>query len=392
MTTAVIRVYSLVSLVVMNGVPFSDQLPVRQKEGDPRLIPTAEDSLASPDVVPDTPDPLENIGVEPNQGFLIEGDIRVWHRPPTQEHTETGTNSPDSYASYPQETNSHMTRNSVVAEETWLERVIPYVIDPTFSVTEKQIIFDAINEIMAAVNNCTVFVEREKQEDFLYITGQQLGCWSDVGKIGGNQTVSISRASECVTKGIIMHELLHSLGFWHEHNRPDRDNYIQILRHNIRIDHIGDFDINKNGKMLVEYDYYSIMHYKTNQFSKDHFSLDTIRILKPGIDESQVGQRNYLSDKDKERIVRLYQCRKFVRSGNSTQSSESLGHQEIQQLSLPNSPKINENELNLQNGTQTVVNNEAALEKLPSTVTVNPNKPEIVSKSNFTETAEVGRK
>lgn len=41
--------------------------------------------------------------------------------------------------------------------------------------TERQIILDAINEIMVAVNNCTVFVEREKQEDFLFITGQGNG-------------------------------------------------------------------------------------------------------------------------------------------------------------------------------------------------------------------------
>jgi hypothetical protein len=59
-------------------------------------------------------------------------------------------------------------------------------------------------------------------------------CSSDIGKKGGNQSVSISRASECVSKGIIMHELLHALGLWHEHTRTDRDNYIEIIYHNVR--------------------------------------------------------------------------------------------------------------------------------------------------------------
>ena len=58
-------------------------------------------------------------------------------------------------------------------------------------------------------------------------------CWSDVGRQGGNQTVSISSAYDCVTKGIIMHELMHALGFWHEHNRVDRDSHVSVVTPNI---------------------------------------------------------------------------------------------------------------------------------------------------------------
>lgn len=48
----------------------------------------------------------------------------------------------------------------------------------------------------------------------------------------GSQTINLQRG-DCTYKGTVVHELMHALGFYHEQNRPDRDQYVRINYHNI---------------------------------------------------------------------------------------------------------------------------------------------------------------
>ena len=44
----------------------------------------------------------------------------------------------------------------------------------------------------------------------------------------------VSLGAGCVQHGVVLHELLHTLGLWHEQSRLDRDQYVRILWENIR--------------------------------------------------------------------------------------------------------------------------------------------------------------
>ncbi|OWF46035.1 Zinc metalloproteinase nas-33 [Mizuhopecten yessoensis] len=68
----------------------------------------------------------------------------------------------------------------------------------------------------------------------------------------------------CRTSIVFSHEILHAIGLFHEHARPDRDKYVEILLQNavntslINFNRISSRAINTRG---VDYDYLSIMHY-----------------------------------------------------------------------------------------------------------------------------------
>lgn len=62
--------------------------------------------------------------------------------------------------------------------------------------------------------------------------------------------------------GVIEHEIGHVLGMFHEHQRPDRNDYITVHRGNIQLMRLENFVLLIPTVVLgVPYDYSSVMHY-----------------------------------------------------------------------------------------------------------------------------------
>ena len=85
--------------------------------------------------------------------------------------------------------------------------------------------------------SCIQFVPRTTEEDYVRIVNSN-GCFSAIGRSKGSQDLSLQR-NRCVSVETVIHEFMHALGFEHEHNRPDRDDYILLNKDNmIGISHI----------------------------------------------------------------------------------------------------------------------------------------------------------
>ncbi|CAL1277135.1 unnamed protein product [Larinioides sclopetarius] len=199
-------------------------------------------------------------------------------------------------------------RNAIIDKRMiWPGGIVPYTIDPALSTYGSQFLGAFY---LYRKDTCIRFVERTNETDYIRIFKGQ-GCYSYVGKIGGAQPVSIGQG--CNYMGTVLHELGHAIGFFHEQNRFDRDEWLTIYWDNIKEGMETEFAKLplKLHQMLTDFDYDSVMLYGEYAFSKEYGKLKTMSPKKSNKPLKEVGWKQ-LSKADITRIKKLYDCEDYV--------------------------------------------------------------------------------
>jgi len=187
----------------------------------------------------------------------------------------------------------------------WPNKTVPYEFAPGFNAAAKAAVTAAIADYQKY--SCVRYVPRTNEKDYVqYIVDD--GCYSYVGRSGGKQPISIGHG--CEYKGIAIHEMLHTVGFFHEQSRTDRDDHITIDFDSVEAGMNLQFQkITKDEEITygTSYDYESVMHYGRKAFSKN--GKDTITPKDPN---AKIGQRQGFSETDLEKLNKHYDCTEFL--------------------------------------------------------------------------------
>ncbi|KAH8267481.1 hypothetical protein KR018_007248 [Drosophila ironensis] len=208
----------------------------------------------------------------------------------------------------------NMLRNGINTEiYLWPNRTVLYVIDEEqFGPLHREEIEKGIDFIQNI--SCIKFqpARAEERNTALHIVSTLKGC--SIIHVGFRSSMNVINLEAydigkgCFRMGSILHELLHALGFEHQHVAHNRDEYVQIEWDNIKNAYkINFFNNDKTSKYTSfgeQYDYDSVMHYVPNAFTKN--GKPTIVPLKDG--GFQMGQRITMSEIDIRKLNKMYKC------------------------------------------------------------------------------------
>jgi hypothetical protein len=143
----------------------------------------------------------------------------------------------------------------------WPGGTVYYDFDASVTAAQMAIAIDAMAEWTAAAN--VVFQPRTNEPNYVRFVSGSVNT-SYVGMIGGQQAITIVSWDYPF---IVCHEICHALGFYHEHQRPDRDTYVTINWPNIQSGYAFAFSLLAGASTYTTYDFDSVMHYSQCAFS-----------------------------------------------------------------------------------------------------------------------------
>ncbi|HNO79876.1 MAG TPA: M12 family metallopeptidase [Phycisphaerae bacterium] len=200
------------------------------------------------------------------------------------------------------------------ANNLWPNNTVYYAFHANTSPSQQADALAAM-ALIEGVSSMT-FIARTTEPDYVVFTDAG-GNNSFIGRIGGPQTININAWN---IHFVIVHEIMHAMGIYHEQSRPDRNTYVQINSGNICQNCCSggpcdnNFAIEPGASMVGPYDFDSVMHYGQCLFSScsdcssNPASCRTITVLPPFDTtwQNAIGQTDHFSAGDIETIQTMY--------------------------------------------------------------------------------------
>ncbi|KAI3416559.1 hypothetical protein GPALN_006099 [Globodera pallida] len=179
---------------------------------------------------------------------------------------------------------------------------IKFVLDNSFGASAQSTVRAAIREIQS--KTCIRFVEvatSPSDAHIKYVNDYGLNSCANsyMGKILPLNIIRFKFAlcGNLNLMGVVVHETLHTLGLHHEHQRPDRDDFITILWDNINP---------QKRNYGIPYDFSSVLHYPSNSSAR-RYGLKTMRAkVNPTVNDPKMGWRGGLAQSDVDVLNRIY--------------------------------------------------------------------------------------
>lgn len=191
----------------------------------------------------------------------------------------------------------------------WHNREVPYrFASGHFSPREKYFIKVSMREWEKYT--CIMFREATSSDSNILVFQNGDGCNSQLGMVGGVQYLNLD-INGCRWKGLYLHEIGHAIGLVHEHQLPNRDDFIEVMYGNVapsmRI-WFNKYNNREVNQYDVDYEYTSVMHYGITAFSIDG-KQQTIKAKNASL-ESTIGRvfKKELSFSDVKSVNRMYEC------------------------------------------------------------------------------------
>ena len=190
-------------------------------------------------------------------------------------------------------------------DRRWPNATMPYTIDASFSNAQLNAILEAI-EYVNEKTNLTLVERNSSHSDYVRFKLSDVNS-SFVGRQTWDEEQIINIVSPSM--GVVVHEIFHAAGFFHEQSREDRDIYVTVHEDNIVPGKENNFQkyFPEGGFDHGPYDYGSIMHYGTHYFTSNGQPTITVN-SPPAPHGTTIGQRDTLSQGDIDAMNAIYPC------------------------------------------------------------------------------------